>query len=244
MPNKRALVTGGSRGIGRAVCIMLAKNGYDILLNYKNNRNRALEVKSEIEKYNVKCKLMEFDISDFDKAKKTIEDEIEANGGIEVLVFNAGTKKDVLFPVMEKADWDYVIDVNLKSFYYIARPVVSSMFRNSYGKVIVMSSTAGLTGMPGQSNYCASKYGLIGAAKSLAIEVARRNINVNVIAPGFIETEMIQEVIDRKSEVVKTIPARRFGTCEDVANAVEFLISEKSNYITGQVIPVNGGVFT
>lgn len=241
---KRALITGGSRGIGRAICIMCAKNGYDVILNYKSNDDAANEVKTEIEKHNVNCKLLKFDVADFDNAQKIIEDEIQQNGNIDVLVLNAGVRKDSLFPVMTKEDWNTVVDVNFKSFYYITRPIVTGMFQQNHGKIVVISSTAGLTGMAGQVNYSSTKFGIIGAAKSLSIEVARRNINVNILAPGFIDTEMTEDIKARQSEIIKTIPARRIGTVEDVANVVEFLISDKSSYINGQVIPVNGGVFT
>ncbi len=241
---KRALVTGGSRGIGRAVCLMCARNGYDVLLNYKSNEEAALRTKNEIEKLGAACTLMKFDVADFDNAKKMIEDETGVNGNIDILVLNAGVRKDTLFPVMNREDWDTVVDVNFKSFYYIVRPVITGMFRQNFGKIVVISSTAGLTGMAGQVNYSSTKFGIIGAAKSLAIEVARRNINVNIVAPGFIDTEMTEDLKARHSEIVKTIPSRRIGTVEDVADLVEFLISDKSSYITGQVIPVNGGVFT
>jgi 3-oxoacyl-[acyl-carrier protein] reductase len=241
--NKRALVTGGSRGIGKAICIMLAKNGYDVLLNYVKNTNAALETKKEVEKNNVNCKLLQFDVSDFNKTRKIIEEEIDKDGIIDILIVNAGIRKDSLFPIMEEELWNSVIDVNLKSFYYITRPVIKGMFHQNFGKIVVIGSTGGLTGMPGQTNYCASKFGINGAAKSLAIEVARRNINVNVVAPGFIETDIIEDMKDKLAEIKKTIPARRIGTVDDVANVVEFLISDKSSYITGQVIPVNGGVF-
>lgn len=242
--NKRALVTGGSRGIGKAISIMLAKNGYNVLLNYKSNDEKAFETKNEIEKIGANCTLLKFDISDFKNANLIIEEEIAMNGNIDVLILNAGVRKDTLFPLMSEEDWNYVIDVNYKSFYYIVKPIVKGMFQQNYGKIVVISSTAGLIGMQGQVNYSSSKFGLIGAAKSLAIEVARRNINVNIVAPGFIETEMIQEELKRKDEIIKTIPARRFGTPEDIAGVVEFLISEKASYITGQVIAVNGGVYT
>lgn len=240
---KRALVTGGSRGIGKAICIMLAKNGCDVLLNYRSNSEAANETKKEVEKNNVNCKLLEFDVSDFETTKKILEEETEKNGNIDILVLNAGIRKDSLFPLMEEKDWNNVIDINLKSFYYITKPIIKGMFQQNFGKIVVISSTGGLTGMPGQSNYCASKFGIIGAAKALSIEVARRNINVNVVAPGFIETDIIQDIKDRLVEIKKTIPSRRIGTVEDVANLVEFLISEKSSYIIGQVIPINGGVF-
>ena len=214
--NKRAFVTGGSRGIGRAISIMLAKNGYDVLINYRSNVESANETKKEVEKHNVNCKLLQFDVSDFDNTKKLIEDEINKNGNIDILILNAGIKKDVLFPLMEKDDWDNVIDVNYKSFYYVVKPVIKGMFQQRFGRIVVISSTAGLTGMPGQVNYSSTKYGIIGAAKSLAIEVARRNINVNVVAPGFIDTEIIQDLLkERLGEIKKTIPARRIGTVED-----------------------------
>lgn len=241
---RRALITGGSRGIGKAISIMLARNGYDILINYRNNITAANETKAIVESYHVNCKLLEFDIANFSNAKKIIETEIEQNGIIDVLVFNAGIRKDALFPLMSEDEWESVININLKSFYYIVRPVVKGMFQQKFGKIVVMSSTSGLTGMAGQVNYSSTKFGLIGAAKSLAVEVARANVNVNIVAPGFIETDMTQEMTERSRELIKTIPARRIGNTEDVANTVEFLISEKAKYIIGQVIAVNGGVFT
>lgn len=241
--SKRALVTGGNRGIGKAVSLMLAKNGYDLIINYRSNKESAEKTKKEVETNNVNCTLLQFDVSDFTNSKKILEEEISKNGSIDVLVLNAGIKKDILFPVMEEDDWNSVIDVNLKSFYYITRPIISGMFQQGFGKIVVISSTAGLTGMPGQTNYSASKFGVIGAAKSLAVEVARRNINVNIVAPGFVETEMIEEMKDRLPEIRKGIPSRRIGTAQDIANVVEFLISDKSSYVVGQIIPVNGGVY-
>lgn len=242
--NKRALVTGGSRGIGKAICLMLAKNGYDVLLNYRSNQEAADETKKMVEEFNVGCKLLKFDISDFANTRKIIEDEINTDGNIDVLVLNAGIRKDTLFPIMEEKDWSDVVDVNYKSFYYIVRPIIKGMFHQRFGKIVVMSSTSGLTGIPGQVNYCSTKFGIIGASKALAMEVARRNINVNVVAPGYIETEMTKDIKEREKQILKTIPSRRLGTVDDIANVVEFLISDKSSYITGQVIPVNGGVFT
>ncbi|HOJ63005.1 MAG TPA: 3-oxoacyl-ACP reductase FabG [Spirochaetota bacterium] len=242
--SKRALVTGGSRGIGRAISIMLAKNGFEVIINYKSNKESAMETKLEVENLGAKCSLLQFDISDFKNAYKIIEEEIATNGKIDVLVFNAGIRRDSLFPVMKEEDWDSVIDVNLKSFYYITKPVIKSMFENKYGKIVVVSSTSGQTGMPGQVNYCASKFGLIGAAKSLAVELARRGINVNIVAPGFIDTEMTKDLQDKFEEIKKTIPIRRIGSVEDVANAVEFLVSDKADYIVGQIIAVNGGLLT
>lgn len=241
--SKRALVTGGGRGIGKAISLMLAKNGYDVILNYRGNAEAANQTRSEIEKFGVKCTLLQFDISEFEKARKAIEEEI-ANGPIEVLVLNAGIRKDSLFPIMKNEDWETVIDINLKSFFYVAKPVAKNMFDQKGGKIVVISSTSGQTGTPGQVNYCASKAGVIGAAKSLAVELARRNINVNIVAPGFIETDMTGDLKEKFDEIKKGIPARRIGSADDVANAVEFLISDKANYIVGQVIAVNGGLYT
>jgi len=237
----RALVTGGSRGIGKAISIMLARNGYDLIINYRDNIVAAESTKKEIEEYNVKCTLLQFDISDFSNTRNSIEKELE-NGTIDVLIVNAGIRKDTLFPIMKSEDWDSVIDTNLKSFYYVTRPIAKSMFDNKKGKIVVISSTSGQTGMRGQVNYSASKFGIIGAAKSLAIELASRNINVNIVAPGFIETDMTNDLKDKFDEIKKTIPIKRIGSASDVANVVEFLISDKASYIVGQVIPVNGGL--
>lgn len=244
MSRKRALVTGGSRGIGKAICIMLAKNGYDVLLNYRGNVEAADKTKSEIESHGSKCTLLRFDISDFKETTEIIQKELDDNGNIDVLVVNAGIRKDSIFQKMKAEEWDSVIDVNLKSFYYVARPIAEKMFFQKEGKIVVISSTSGQTGMPGQANYCASKFGIIGAVKSLAVELGRRNINVNIVAPGFIETDMTEDLKENYEEIKKGIPLRRIGTSDDIANAVEFLISDKANYIQGQVIAVNGGLYT
>lgn len=243
MVNKRAFVTGGSRGIGKGISKMLAKNGYDLVINYRSNIEAAEGLKNELEsEFGINCSLLQFDISEFENTERIITEEIEQNGAFDVLVINAGIRSDSIFNVMQREAWDSVIDVNLKSFYYITKPVSKAMFMQKAGKIVVVSSTSGLTGVIGQANYCASKFGLIGAAKSLALELARKNINVNIVAPGFIATEMIGDLDEKISEIKKSIPARKIGTVEDVANAVEFLVSEKSDYIYGQVIAVNGGV--
>jgi 3-oxoacyl-[acyl-carrier protein] reductase len=252
MPNKRALVTGGSRGIGKAISKMLARNGYDVLINYHSNDKTAQDTLQEIENQksenivpaSVNCRLLKFDVADFAKTQDIIEEELAKNGPIDVLILNAGIRKDSLFPIMPEEDWHSVIDINLKSFYYITKPITKSMFEQKYGKIVVISSTSGQTGMPGQTNYCAAKAGVIGAAKGLAVELARRNIVVNVVAPGFIETDMTEDLKSQFAEIKKTIPCRRIGTGEDVANAVEFLVSDKAGYIIGQVIGVNGGLYT
>lgn len=244
MERKRALVTGGSRGIGKAISLMLARNDFDVIINYKSNQEAAEATKKEVETIGVNCTLLQFDIADFKKTKTTIEKEIQDNGAIDVLIVNAGTTADSLLIQMNEEQWEKVIDVNLKSFYYITRPVIESMFVKKWGKIVVISSTGGLTGMPGQVNYCASKFGIIGAAKSLAVEMGRRNININIIAPGYIDTELISNMKEQLGEMKKQIPMRRIGTVDDIANVAEFLISEKSSYIQGQVIAVNGGVLT
>jgi len=241
---KRALVTGGSRGIGRATSIMLAKNGFDVMVNYRADKDGAEITKREVEKLGQNCKLMQFDVSDFKKTKSIIEKEIDSNGAIDVLVHNAAVRNDALFPLMKEEAWDNTIDVNLKSFYYVVQPIVMGMFKQKYGKVVVISSTSGVAAVPGQVNYASTKAGLIGAVRSLAVEVASRNINVNAIAPGIIDTEMTKDLKDKHNEIKKTIPARRIGQPEDIANAVEFLISEKSSYMVGHVMYVNGGVVT
>ncbi len=240
---KRAFITGGSRGIGRGISLMLAENGYEVLVNYRSDDESALSLQSEITAMGGSIKLFKFDIADFDNAQKTIQKELDDNGPIEVLVFNAGTRKDALFPIMDRSSWDNIIDVNLKSFYYICNPISKSMFSSKYGKIVIISSLSGITGVPSQVNYSASKAGIIGAAKSLSIELARRNINVNVITPGYIYTDLTKDVLDKsQDEIIKTIPMRRIGKPEDIANLVEFLISDKSSYITGQVISCDGGV--
>ena len=244
MERKRALVTGGSRGIGKGISLMLARNGFDVIINYRGNKEAAEATKKEVEDLGVNCTLLQFDIADFEKTKTTIEKELQDNGAIDVLIVNAGTTADSLLVQMKEEQWENVIDVNLKSFYYITRPIVEKMFANKWGKIVVISSTGGLTGMPGQVNYCASKFGIIGAAKSLAVEMGRRNINVNIIAPGYIDTELISDMREHFNEIKKQVPMRRIGTIEDIANVTEFLISEKASYIQGQVIAVNGGVLT
>lgn len=245
MKSKRALVTGGSRGIGRAISLMLAKNGYNVTVNYRSNDEQALALKEEIEALNgsVECTLLKFDIADFDMTLSKIEENISKNGPFDVLVHNAGIRDDSLLPMMPKDSWDSVIDVNLKSFYYITKPVTKAMFEQKYGKVVIISSTSGQFGMPGQTNYCASKFGVIGAAKALGVELARKNINVNVVAPGYIQTEMVDDITENFSKIKNTVPKRKMGSCEDVANAVEFLISDKADYIVAQVIGVNGGIY-
>lgn len=244
MAEKYALVTGGSRGIGRAVCIKLAAQGYGILVNYKGNKEAAQQTADLVKELNSPVELICFDVANRDEVKEVLGGWIEANKGkiIEVLVNNAGVRDDALLPMMSDQQWDSVIDTSLQGMYNVTKQVVTPMALNRYGRIVNMVSLSGLKGMAGQVNYSAAKAGMIGATKALAQEVARRNITVNAVAPGFIKTDMT-EGLDEK-ELVNMIPARRFGTAEEVADLVAFLVSDKAAYITGQVISVNGGLYS
>jgi 3-oxoacyl-[acyl-carrier protein] reductase len=244
MQNKYALVTGGSRGIGRAICVKLAQMGYNILVNYKGNTEAAEETASAVRQYNVVAELICFDVAKREDVKQAISNWVETNKGkvIEVLINNAGIRNDALLPMMHDEQWDTVIDTSLQGMYNVTKPVVTAMAMNRYGRIINMVSLSGLKGMPGQVNYSAAKGGMIAATKALAQEVARRNITVNAVAPGFIKTDMTAD-LDEK-ELVNMIPAKRFGTAEEVAELVGFLVSDKAAYITGQVISINGGLYS
>lgn len=240
---KNVLVTGASRGIGRAIAIELAKNGSYIAISYANNEAKAKEVVDEIKGYGVKAIAIKADVSkeeDILNLLKLVEEDI---GTIDILVNNAGINRDNLLMRMSTEDWDKVIDTNLKGVYLCTKAVIRDMIRKKAGKIINIASIAGVAGNFGQTNYSASKAGVIGFTKSLAKELASRGINVNAVAPGLIETDMTLALKeDIKSSLVKNIPMGRLGTVEDVANIVVFLASEKSNYITGQVINVDGGM--
>jgi 3-oxoacyl-[acyl-carrier protein] reductase len=241
---KYALVTGGSRGIGRAICIKLAKDGYNILLNYKNNDFEANKSKEEVQLNGVKCELLKFDISDNESTHLIISNWLENNktAKIEILVNNAGINHDNLMVFMQNEQWHNVINTNLNGFFYVTKAVLKSMVSSRYGRIINVVSLSGLKGMPGQTNYAAAKAGVIGATKSLAQEVAKRNITVNAVAPGFITTDMTKD-LDEK-QLIELIPMKRFGTPEEVAETVSFLASKSAAYITGQVISINGGLYS
>lgn len=219
------------------------RNGYNIAINYRKE-NEDLEItKKEIEKYNVKCLAVKGDVSNFDDAQNMIEEIINKFGNIDVLVNNAGITKDMLLMRMKKEDFEQVINVNLVGTFQITKQVLPYMLKQRNGRIINLSSVVGITGNAGQTNYSASKAGIIGFTKSLAKEVASRNILVNAVAPGFIETQMTGVLKDDiKEQINKTIPLRRMGKTQDVANVVKFLASEDSSYITGQVIQVDGGM--
>ena len=241
--DKVAMITGATRGIGKQIALTLANEGYNIVLNYRTENDELKQLKNEIESKNVKCLAVQGDVTNFEDCKQMIESAIKEFGKIDVLVNNAGITKDMLLARMKEEDFKQVIDVNLVGTFNMTKNVISYMMKARNGKIINISSVVGIEGNAGQTNYSASKAGIIGFTKSLAKEVASRNILVNAVAPGLIETNMTdvlkQEV---KDEIAKNIPLKRMGTPQDVANVVKFLASEDSSYITGQVISVDGGM--
>ena len=241
---KYALITGGSRGIGRAVCYKLAEMKYHILLNYINNDDEAQITKEQIKLKGVNCELIKFDVSDKEACEQILGTWIENNkdNTIEVLVNNAGKRQDNLFVWMTDLQWKEVISTSLDSFFYVTRLVLNKMVHQRHGRIINMASLSGLKGNAGQTNYSAAKAGLIGATKALAQEVARRGVTVNVVAPGFIRTDMTQDLNEK--QLSEIIPMRRFGTPEEVAEVVGFLASSGASYISGEVISVNGALYS
>lgn len=243
--NKVAFITGGTRGIGRQITMTLAMAGYDIAVNYRTENEDLTITKSEIEKCNVKCLPVQGDVSSFEDGENMVKQVIEQLGRVDVLVNNAGITKDTLLMRMKKEDFEDVLQVNLVGTFNVTKSVIPYMMKQKEGRIINLSSVVGISGNAGQANYAASKAGIIGFTKSLAKEVGSRNILVNAVAPGFIETQMTDVLKEEiKEEIKKTIPLKRMGTVEDVANVVKFLASEESSYITGQVIQVDGGMLT
>lgn len=237
------LVTGASSGIGRQIALDFAKAGYDLVLNYSSNVTSALEVAQECEAFGSKTLVLGFDVSKGDEVEKNIQTIISTFGKIDVLINNSGITRDGLVLRMKESDFEDVIDINLKGAFNCSKAVLKYMFKARSGKIINMTSVIGLIGNAGQANYAASKAGLIGLTKSLAKECATRNINVNAIAPGFIQTRMTDQLSDElKQSILKQIPNGRFGSCEDISNCALFLASNKANYINGQVIQVDGGM--
>ncbi len=239
-----ALVTGGSRGIGRAICVKLAAMGYPVIINYKGNKAAAEETKALVEAQGQEAILMAFDVADKNETEQTLGKWQEENKEkvIEILVNNAGIRQDTLLAFMNDEQWHDVINTSLQGMYRITKQVINPMLMNRYGRIINIVSLSGIKGMPGQVNYSAAKAGMIGATKALAQEVAKRNITVNAIAPGFIKTDMTEELNEK--ELAAMIPMKRFGEAEEVAELVAFLASGKAGYITGQVISINGGLYT
>ncbi|HAT4246269.1 TPA: 3-oxoacyl-[acyl-carrier-protein] reductase [Clostridium perfringens] len=243
LKDKVAIVTGGTRGIGRAIALKLADQGANIVINYRNSDKEAEELKSILEGKGVKVLTVKCDISNFEDSKNLMDKCKEVFGKIDILVNNAGITKDTLIMRMKEEDFDNVIDVNLKGTFNCAKHASAIMLKQRFGKIINMTSVVGIAGNAGQVNYAASKAGVIGLTKSLAKELGSRGITVNAVAPGFINTDMTASLSEKvKEEASKNIPLKRLGDPEDVANLVGFLASDSANYITGQVINVDGGM--
>ena len=243
LQGKCAVITGASRGIGKAIAIKFAKEGANVVLNYRNSEKEALELKTELDKLGSNTLIIKADVSKFDEAEHLIKEANNAFGRVDILVNNAGITKDTLIMRMKEEDFDDVIDINLKGSFNCLRAISPIMVKQKEGKIINMSSVVGVVGNAGQVNYSASKAGLIGMTKSLAKEIGSKNINVNAIAPGFIDTDMTKVLSDeQKKNIISGVPLKRLGQVEDIANLAVFLASEKSNYITGQVIHVDGGM--
>ena len=238
---KVALVTGASKGIGQAISVELAKSGYRIVVNYMSDEKGALDTLEMVRKAGSDGQIMQFDVSNFDQTQSAVDDILKQNGSIDALVNNAGITADGLFIMMPRKDWDAVINISLSGFYNVTKPVLEKMIRLKRGAIVSIASVAGLLGNRGQANYSAAKAGLIGASRSVASEVARLGIRVNVVAPGLIETDMIK---DAPVENIKAlIPMARIGKPQEVARVVRFLCSDDASYVTGQVISVNGGMY-
>lgn len=234
---KKVLVTGSSRGIGKEIALYLAQSGYDIDVHYAHNEQKAIETADEIKALGCEAQILKFDIKNREECAKVLADKLYYG-----IVLNAGIARDNVFPALEDDEWDDVIDTNLTGFYNVLKPLVMPMISNRVkGRIITMSSVSGISGNRGQVNYSASKAGIIGATKSLALELAKRGITVNCIAPGVIDTEMIKDV--PLDEVKKLIPMKRVGQAKEVASLANYLMSEDASYITGQVISVNGGLY-
>lgn len=244
MKTKYALITGGSRGIGKAIAKQIAKDlGYYILITYVHNDEAAAQTKAEIEaETDVSCETLKFDVANRNETQKVLENwqEDHPDSIIEVIVNNAGVTRDGLFMAMSENDWDQVINTSVQGFYNITKPLITPMIRQRFGRVINIVSVSGVKGTAGQTNYSAAKAAIIGATKALAKEIAKRKVTVNAVAPGFINSDMTQDLDE--IELKKIIPANRFGEAQEVADLVSFLASKKANYITGEVININGGL--
>lgn len=238
---RQVLVTGSSRGIGKAVALQLAGAGFDIAVHCRGNVEQAQAVAAQVEQLGRRSWVLQFDVADRTAAEQVLSEHLEQQGAFYGVVCNAGITRDNAFPAMSGDDWDSVINTNLSGFYNVLRPLVMPMVSaRRGGRIVTLSSIAGLAGNRGQVNYSATKAGLIGATKAMALELGKRGITVNCVAPGIIETDMIDEVF--VDEAKKMIPLRRFGQAEEVASLVSYLMSDQASYITRQVISVNGGM--
>ena len=243
MSNKTAIVTGGTRGIGKAIVLELAKSGCNVAFNYSKSDDLANELVKEIEALGVKAVAKKADVSDFESAKDMIKEVKDEFGQIDYLVNNAGITRDKLLAMMKEDDWDDVININLKSVYNFSKAVIMTMIKQKNGKILNITSVSGIAGVAGQTNYSASKAGMIGFTKALAKEVGKAKINVNAIACGFIETDMTSELPDEyKQKMTDMTALKRFGTTDDVAKVAKFLLSDEANYVTGQVLSLDGGL--
>jgi 3-oxoacyl-[acyl-carrier protein] reductase len=242
MDRKIALVTGASRGIGRAVAKALAAGNCHVLINFRRGQREAEATLNYIQQNGGSAELCPFDVADPAASERAIDAAMQRHQRIDILVNNAGIRHDALLVFMKPEHWAAVIATNLNSFYNVTRPLVKQMAMNRWGRIVSVASTAGQTGVEGQTNYSAAKAGIIGASKSLAREVAKRGVTVNVLAPGFIDTEMVEGL--PREQIITQIPAGRFGTPDEVAAAAVFLCSDSAAYITGAVLNVNGGIYT
>ncbi|MBP5790461.1 MAG: 3-oxoacyl-ACP reductase FabG [Neisseriaceae bacterium] len=240
--NQTILITGSSRGIGKAIALALAEDGFDIVLHCRNRIDDAKKVAEEIKVMSRNVRILQFDVANREQVKQILTQDIEKYGAYYGVVLNAGLTRDNAFPAFSDEDWDKVIHTNLDGFYNVLHPIIMPMIRRrDNGRIVCISSVSGIIGNRGQVNYSASKAGLIGAAKALAVELAKRKITVNCVAPGLIETEIIDENVP-VAEILKAIPMGRMGQAEEIAHTVRFLMHKQSGYITRQVISVNGGL--
>lgn len=239
--NKRILVTGSSRGIGKAIAIELAKSGFDVTVHARSRQQEAEQVAEEVKSLGQNSHVLMFDVNDRENIIQILEQDVADHGAFYGVVLNAGLTRDGAFPALTDEDWDHVVDTSLHGFYNVLKPLVMPMIRlKQGGRIVTLSSVSGIMGNRGQVNYSAAKAGLIGATKALALELAKRKITVNCVAPGLIETEMVTEEV--KEHALKMIPLQRMGQVEEVAKVVKFLCSDDASYITRQVISVNGGL--
>jgi len=243
---KYALVTGGSRGIGRAICLKLSEMGYPVVVNYQSNKTAAEETKLLIEQKGGNAELLTFDVADANSVDNALDywTEQHPDDYIAILINNAGIRQDNMAVFMNNDQWNNVINTNLNGFFYVTRRLLKNMLTKRYGRIVTVSSLSGIKGIPGQTNYSAAKAAVIGATKTLAMEVGVRKVTVNAVAPGFIPTDMTKDIPEEYAEhIKKLIPLGRFGTPEEVAAVVGFLASEAASYITGEVITVSGGLY-
>lgn len=239
--NRRVLITGASRGIGAATAVKLAQQGFDVTVHYHSNKTAAESTLRKALEYSKNASLLQFDISDRENTKAALEENIKQHGAFYGAVCNAGINADNAFPALQEEQWDKVIHTNLDGFYNVLQPIIMPMIKlRQGGRIVTLSSVSGLIGNRGQVNYSAAKAGIIGASKALATELAKRKITVNCIAPGVIETDMIEGI--HEEEALKMIPMGHFGDVQDIAAAIEFLMSDSAGYITRQVISINGGM--